>query len=222
MYPVSEAFLQAVQENTRNYYWTGRITTKSGMVHEFTNKDIVKGSGYISSQCCGSTEIELGTVYSSEMGITIFSEIDRYTLEDGLIELFYHLRIPDGTYEEVPMGVFEISEANRHIRCLEIKAYDYMLRFEKDFNTTDTIGNAYEIISLCCKACGVEFAHRQNEIESMPNGNIVLSIYAENDIETYRDVLFYIGQNPWSFFLYQQVWETGTEKIWYRGCDGDQ
>ena len=201
MYPVSEAFLQAVQENTRNYYWTGRITTKSGMVHEFTNKDIVKGSGYISSQCCGSTEIELGTVYSSEMGITIFSEIDRYTLEDGLIELFYHLRIPDGTYEEVPMGVFEISEANRHIRCLEIKAYDYMLRFEKDFNTTDTIGNAYEIISLCCKACGVEFAHRQNEIESMPNGNIVLSIYAENDIETYRDVLFYIGQILGGFFF---------------------
>lgn len=201
MYPVSEAFLRAVQENTRNYYWTGRVTTKSGTVHEFTNKDIVKGSGYISSQCCGSTEIELGTVYSSEMGITIFSEIDRYTLEDGLIELFYHLRLPDGTYEEVPMGVFEISEANRHIRCLEVKAYDYMLRFEKDFNTTDTIGNAFEIISLCCKACGVEFAHTQNEIESMPNGNTVLSIYAENDIETYRDVLFYIGQIIGGFFF---------------------
>lgn len=201
MYPVSEAFLRAVQENTRNYYWTGKITTKSGTVHKFTNRDIVKGSGYISSQCCGSTEIELGTVYSSEMGITIFSEIDRYTLEDGLIELFYHLRLPDGTYEEVPMGVFEISEANRHIRCLEIKAYDYMLRFEKDFNTTDTTGNAFEIISLCCKACGVEFAHTKNEIESMPNGNTVLSIYAENDIETYRDVLFYIGQILGGFFF---------------------
>lgn len=218
MYPISEAFLQAVQENTRSYYWTGRITTKSGMVHEFTNKDIVKGSGYISSQCCGSTEIELGTVYSSEMGITILSEIDRYTLEDGLIELFYHLRLPDGTYEEVPMGVFEISEANRHIRCLEIKAYDYMLRFEKDFNTTDTIGNAFEIISLCCKACGVEFAHAQNEIESMPNGNIVLSIYAENDIETYRDVLFYIGQILGGFFFINrygklELKKYGTEAV---------
>lgn len=218
MYPVSEAFLQAVQENTRNYYWTGKITTKSGTVHEFTNKDIVKGSGYISSQCCGSTEIELGTVYSSEMGITIFSEIDRYTLEDGLIELFYHLRLPDGTYEEVPMGVFEISEANRHIRCLEIKAYDYMLRFEKDFNTTDTIGNAFEIISLCCKACGVEFAHTQNEIESMPNGNTVLSIYAENDIETYRDVLFYIGQILGGFFFINrygklELKKYGTEAV---------
>ena len=27
------------------------------------DSNIVKGSGYISSQCCGSTEIELGIVY---------------------------------------------------------------------------------------------------------------------------------------------------------------
>ena len=199
MYPVTDEFLKAVQSNTRRYYWTGKITTKAGVVHEFSEKDIVKGSGYISSQCCGSTEMELGTVYSTEMGITLLSEIDRYTLEDALIEPFYHLLVGDG-YEMVPMGIYEISEANRSIRCLEIKAYDYMLRFEKDFNVTDTIGNAYEIVSMCCKACKVELAHSQTEMEAMPNGSTVLSIYSENDIETYRDVLFYIGQVLGGFF----------------------
>lgn len=199
MYPVSDAFLSAVQENTRKYYWTGRITTKAGVVHEFSEKDIVKGSGYILSQCCGSTEMELGTVYAAEMGITLFSEIDRYTLEDALVELSYHLLVGDA-YETVPMGTYEVSEANRTIRCLEIKAYDYMLRFEKDFNVTETTGNAYEIIMLCCKACGVEFAHTQTEIESMPNGSVVLSVYSENDIETYRDVLYYMGQVLGGFF----------------------
>ena len=67
MYPVSKAFLQAVQENTRRYYWTGRITTTKGVVYEFGPGDIVRGSGYISGQCCNSTEIELGTVYAAEM-----------------------------------------------------------------------------------------------------------------------------------------------------------
>lgn len=199
MYPVTDEFLKAVQSNTRRYYWTGKITTKAGVVHEFSEKDIVKGSGYISSQCCGSTEMELGTVYSTEMGITLLSEIDRYTLEDALIEPFYHLLVGKG-YETVPMGIYEISEANRSIRCLEIKAYDYMLRFEKDFNVTDTIGNAYEIVSMCCKACKVELAHSQAELEAMPNGTTVLSIYSENDIETYRDVLYYIGQVLGGFF----------------------
>ena len=47
MYPVSEAFLQAVQENTRRQKWSGRITTTKGIKYEFTDKDIVKGSGYI-------------------------------------------------------------------------------------------------------------------------------------------------------------------------------
>ena len=55
MYPVSENFLRAVRSNTRKYFWTGTIFTKSGMTYEFGAKEIVKGSGYITRQCCGST-----------------------------------------------------------------------------------------------------------------------------------------------------------------------
>lgn len=200
MYPVSEAFLTSVQENTRKFYWTGKITTKAGAVYEFGNEDIVKGSGYISSQCCGSSEIEIGTVYAAEMGITLYSGIDRYTLEDAKIELFYHLRVVGGAFEQVPMGIFEVSEANRTLHCLEIKAYDYMLRFEKNFNGFETVGNAYAFLALCCKACDVELAHSQLEIEAMPNGSELLSVYTENDIETYRDVLYYVGQVLGGFF----------------------
>lgn len=200
MYPVSEAFLAAVQENTRKFYWTGRITTKTGAIYEFGNEDIVKGSGYISSQCCGSSEIEIGTVYAAEMGITLYSGIDRYTLEDAKIELFYHLWVAGGAFEQVPMGIFEVSEANRTLHCLEIKAYDYMLRFEKNFNGFETVGNAYAFLTLCCKACDVELAHTQAEMEAMPNGSELLSVYTENDIETYRDVLFYVGQVLGGFF----------------------
>ena len=200
MYPVSDAFLQAVQENTRRYYWTGKITTKKGTVHEFGPEDILKGSGYISSQCCDSTEIELGTVYSAEMGITLFSQIDRYTLQDALVELFFHLRLVDGSYEEVPMGIFEVSEANRTVKCLELKAYDFMLHFEKSFNGFETVGNAYDFMSLCSKACGVELAQSREMIEALPNGSEVLSVYTESDIETYRDVLYYVGQVLGGFF----------------------
>lgn len=200
MYPVSEAFLAAVQENTRKFYWSGRITTRAGAVYEFGNEDIVKGSGYISGQCCGSSEIEIGTVYAAEMGITLYSGIDRYTLEDAKIEVYYHLRVAGGMFEQVPMGIFEISEANRTLHCLEIKAYDYMLRFEKNFNGFETVGNAYAFLALCCKACDVELAHTQAEIETMPNGSEPLSVYTENDIETYRDVLYYVGQVLGGFF----------------------
>ncbi len=194
MYAVSEQFKKAIQDNTRNYYWTGKITTNDEKEYPFANKDIVKGSGYISNQCCGSNEIEIGSVYSAELGITLYSEIDRYTLEGGIVTLSFWLDIGADTYEEVPMGIFEISEANRTINCLEIKAYDYMLRFEANFTNKVSSGFAFDLLMLACQECDVEFAHTQEEIETMPNGTTLLGIYSENDIETWRDLIFYVAQ----------------------------
>mgnify|MGYP005791194333 FL=1 len=200
MYPVSEAFLQAVQGNTRKYYWSGKITTAGGVVHSFDQEDIVKGSGYITAQCCGNSEIELGAVYAAEMGISLFLDIDRYTLENAEVELSYHLRLASGAYETVPMGIFEVSEANRTVHVLELKAYDRMLRFDRAFNGFETIGTAYGMMALCGTACGVELEQTQAEIEALPNGSELLSIYPENDIETYRDVLYFTAQVLGGFF----------------------
>ena len=201
MYPVSDGFLRAVKSNTRKYYWTGTIVTKAGVSYEFGAKEIVKGSGYITRQCCGSTEIELGTVYAAEMGITLLSDIDRYTLEDALVSLVFHLVLADGSVEDVPMGIFEVSEANRLAKCLELKAYDFMLRFDRSFNGFETVGTPYDFIALCCKMCRVEFANNRAEIDAMPNGGETLSVYTENDIETCRDVLFYVAQVLGGFFV---------------------
>ena len=201
MYPVSDGFLRAVKSNTRKYYWTGTIVTKAGVSYEFGAKEIVKGSGYITKQCFGSTEIELGTVYAAEMGITLLSDIDRYTLEDALVSLVFHLVLADGSVEDVPMGIFEVSEANRLAKCLELKAYDFMLRFDRSFNGFETVGTAYDFIALCCKMCRVELAHKRAEIDAMPNGGVTLSVYTENDIETCRDVLFYVAQVLGGFFI---------------------
>lgn len=106
MFPISEKFKTAIRQNTRKYEWHGTITTKSGKVYNFSSKDIVKGSGYIKWQCCGGSEIELGSVYSAEMGISLFSDIDRYTLNDAQIRLYYSLLLSDGTTETIPMGIF--------------------------------------------------------------------------------------------------------------------
>lgn len=201
MYLVSEAFLRAVKSNTRRYFWTGTIVTKAGASYEFGAKEIVKGSGYITRQCCGSTEIELGTVYAAEMGITLLSDIDRYTLEDAQVTLVFHLVLEDGSVEDVPMGIFEVSEANRLAKCLELKAYDFMLRFDRSFNGFETVGTAYDFIALCCKMCKVEFANKRADIDAMPNGSVTLSVYTENDIETCRDVLFYVAQVLGGFFV---------------------
>lgn len=194
MYPVSEEYKKAISESSRSFFWTGMITTKQGKKYIFENKDIVKGSGYISRQCSGSSEIELGSVYAAELGISLFSDIDRYSLEDAIITLSFHLEVEDNVYEEVPMGVFLVAEANRKIRTLELKAYDAMLNLEKNFNKGLSSAFPYDFLSLLSKACHVELAQTKEEIEALTNGTELLGIYQENDIETWRDFLYYLAQ----------------------------
>lgn len=194
MYPVSDAFMQAIKSNTRKYYWTGTITTSDKKTYEFGNEDIVKGSGYISRQCCGNSEIELGSVYAAELGISLFCDIDRYTLDGAEIKLWFHLGLDDGSTEAVPMGVFNVAEANRRIKTLELKAYDGMLNLDKAFNKGLSSSYPYEFLSLLSKACHVELAQTKEEIEALPNGTELLGIYQDNDIESWRDFLYYLAQ----------------------------
>lgn len=194
MYPVSEAFLQKIKENTREYYWTGTITTKKGTTYDFENRDILKGSAYINQKCCSNGEIEIGSVYASEMKITLFNAIDRYILTDAEIRLWYHLKLNDEKEETVPMGVFIISEANHNIKTLEITAYDRMLLLDKDFKITDMTGTPYEILSLLAADCAIELAQSEDQIKALTNGGETFSVYTDNDIETWRDVLFYLSQ----------------------------
>ena len=210
MYAVSDAYKKAIQDNARSYYWTGKITLTDGTEYPFENKDIVKGSGYVTRQCCASSEIELGTVYAAELGITLLTSIDRYILTGATITLSFHLDVGDGNYEKVPIGIFEISEANRTVKCLEIKAYDYMLRFDKDFDATVTNGTAYDLLALACEACKVELANTKEELAAMPNGSYVLGVYTENDIESWRDLIFYIAQVLGCF---AQIDRTGKLKL---------
>ncbi|MGO3751700.1 MAG: hypothetical protein ACTJGH_02915 [Peptoniphilaceae bacterium] len=199
MYPTSEEYKTVIKKNSRKFYWTGNIILKDETVILFTNNDILKGSGYIHRSCSGSSEIEIGTVYAGEFGISLFSNIDRYSLEDSKLELFYHQELENKKMETIPMGIFDVTEANRSKKILELKGYDYMLRFDKNFPVTDTFGTAFELLSLSCEKCKVELGMSEDEIKSFVNGEEVLAIYQDHDIETYRDFIHYIASTLCAF-----------------------
>lgn len=194
MYPVSDEYKRLIAEPSRQYFWTGKIVTKEGKEYPIENRDIVKGSGYITRQCSGTSEIELGTVYAAEMGISLFSDIDRYTLDDASISMDFHLQLSDGSVETVPMGVFYVAEANRRIKTLELKAYDAMLNLDKNFGKDLSSAYPYEYLTILAKACHIELAQTQEEVEALTNGKELLGVYQDNDIETWRDFLYYLAQ----------------------------
>lgn len=212
MYEVSEQYRRAIRGRSRKFEWRGTITTKTGRVYRFTNKDIVKGSGTLTRSCSGSTSLELGSVYAAELDISLFLDADRYSLYDAVIDLFFvyrhravrswndmrsmtwsqarqHRWNERYTEEEIPMGRFVISEATRTLTILQLKAYDFMLQFEKTMVNSGSTRTPYEWLQYACAACRVELGITEEAVASMPNGSRRLSWTNTDDGNTYRDLL---------------------------------
>ena len=212
MYEVSEKYREAIRGRSRKFDWYGTITTPAGRVYHFASKDIVKGSGTLTRSCSGSTSLELGSVYAAELDISLFLNVDRYSLYDAVIDLFFvcqhratrrwnDLRSDSWgsiastpwnvvyTPETVPMGRFVISEATRTLTILQLKAYDFMLKFEKNMVNSGTTRTPYEWLRFACNACGVPLGVTEEAVAAMPNGTRNLSYTNLDEDKTYRDLI---------------------------------
>lgn len=197
MYPVSEEYKRAVAQDSRNYYYTGTITTLTNKKYEFGERETVKGSAYVTNKIADN-ELKLGSVYAAEFSATLQMNIDRYSLSGATIDLTYHLITASGD-EPVPAGVFEIAEADRNLKNIVIKAYDYMLRFDKSLGEFSTTGKLYDLLLMACEHCSVELGMTEAELKTFPNGDVSFYLYSQNDIETWRDLLHYLSQAAASF-----------------------
>ena len=212
MYEVSEQYKSAIRRQTRKFEWYGTITTKNGRIYHFTNRDIVKGSGTLTRSCAGSTSLELGSVYAAELDISLYLDVDRYSLYDAEIDLSFvcqhhvkniwnNLRSftwasrrsttwnDRGTVETIPMGKFVVAEATRTLTVLQLKAYDYMLKFDKNMKNSGTVRTPYEWLKYACEVCNVSLGVTEAQVAAMPNGTRSLSWTNLDEDMTYRDMI---------------------------------
>ena len=186
---VSERYRRAIRSHSRKFDWYGTITTAAGRTYHFTVKDIVKGSGTLTRSCSGSTSLEIGSVYAAELTISLFLNIDRYSLYDGVIDLFFAYRHEGAEPEEIPMGRFVISEATRTMTVLQLKAYEHMLKFDKNMANSGNTRTPYGWLKYACDACGVPLGVTEQQVAAMPNGTRNLSWTIIDEDKTYRDMI---------------------------------
>ena len=212
MYDVSESYRNAIRSHSRKFEWRGTIKTTDGKTYSFTTKDIVKGSGTLTRSCAGSTSLELGSVYAAELDISLFLDVDRYSLYGAEIDLFFVFKSrirkrwidlrstpwnslrsvcwgAQEAEEEIPMGKFVVAEATRTLTVLQLKAYDYMLKFDKDLVSSGSAKTPYEWLQFACDACKVPMGVAEEQVAAMPNGtrSLVWTNLEEN--KTYRDLI---------------------------------
>ena len=190
MYPVSEAYKEAMRHKVQRFRVRGKIGGTS-----FDDANILSGSLSITNQCSSSENIEIGQVYIGELNCTFIDlNIDRYDWYNKEITISFGQGLANGIYEYIPLGVFTVSEAEYTASGVVIKAYDHMAKLDKTCSSLSTGTTPYNLARKACTSCGVELETTEGEFKSFPNGKVTLGLYAENDIKTYRDALSWIAQ----------------------------
>lgn len=192
MYNVSNGYLDQIK---KSYAYKRALRGMVGHVN-FTHADILSGSFSISNSCSSENEVRIGTVNVGMLKTTFRRDlIPKEHWKGAVISVQDGLYIEAETrYEYVPMGVFTVDDAEEKKNGVEITAYDNMIRFDKAWNIATTIGSPYSILAMLCDDCNVQLGMTRADIEALPNGTATISLYSENDCETYRDVLFWLSQ----------------------------
>lgn len=166
---------------------------------EFNENDIVANSLKYTLQCVGGAEINLGGVFLGQLFLTFTkpfaARIPRGSWKGKKITLEIGLEIDSEQeeFEYVPIGEFFIEEANHTTDGVEITAYDAMRKFDRNLNLSTTSGGLYALTTFACNQCDVELGMTREEFDALPNGEETFSVYPENDMKTYRDLLSWIG-----------------------------
>ena len=189
MYPVSNTYLNAIKEPVQQYDLHGSI----GSV-QFHKENVLEGSFSITNQCSDNNEVKIGQVYIGELTATFINlGSGKYVTVGQNIVPYFGLKISADTYENVPMGIYTITEAEWSAVGLTVKAYDFMAKFDKPFSSQVT-GTLYSMAQLACESCGVQIANEN--FNSFVNGteNFTFALHPNNDIETYRDLISWVAQ----------------------------
>lgn len=190
MYNVSDLYRKTLETGVLKNRVAGKITLKNGNEITVDDSNIVSGSLSIDNKCVNNNDFSLGSVYVGQLSMTIYGgSINRYSLYDGKVELSYFLTLTDGTEEEIPLGVYFITEPVKTRKLVNLKCYDAMNKLDISIEE-DSFGTAFELLTLACNKANIELANTQEELAEMCNGEMQLSLEVSR-IQTYRDFVSY-------------------------------
>lgn len=164
---------------------------------EFTDEDIAAGSFRVSNQNVQVDSINFGGVFVGEFKATFLPSIvdsrgdwvgKKITCEYGLFYDEEEHYIPCPSYE------YTINEANWTGDGLEVVAYDNMSLLDKRYTGINSVGTPWSWLNFLKEKTGIRLGLTEQEVSTMPNGTKRITLYAVENIKTYRDILSYLAQ----------------------------
>lgn len=199
MYPVSNDYIQKIKSISTKH----RIIRGNLDQYAFTEDDILSGTFKYSDIAVKSSDIKLGGVFIGSLSMTFLESftrrIPRGTWRSRTLYISIGLEISTGVYEYVPLKPYVIDEAKHSALGVDVVAYDVMTKFDLPIVMNTTSGTMYGLLIMACNYCDVELGMTAEEVQALPNGNEILGLYPENDIETWRDLISWIAVTAGGF-----------------------
>jgi len=192
LYPVSNEYKNAIKSDEIDVALRGSITLSNGTIVPISDMDIEQNSLYVDSTCVSGDDFSLGSVYASELGLSLTNIDNPYALDNAVISLEFGL-FTGAEYEWVPLGAFNVIEVQRRMDCVIVKAYCNLILLDEEIET-GTSGTVFELLSYCCEKVGLTFGMTQTEVDSLPNGDVNFTIPSNSEIQTYRDLVSWLAQ----------------------------
>ena len=199
MYSVSEAYItQMMKRGTRR-----RLSGTIGSV-PFTGDDVVQGSFSVTGRATEESDTKIGGVYLGELEMTFvpsfISKVARTEYQNKVVSVSIGLWIPDtenplgGEWVDVPIGVYTLQAPKISKQGISVTGYDNLYKLDKKFDIDQTSATPWGYLTHIANSCGVTLGQSQGEIEALPNGTELLGLHPDNDIETFRDLLYWLAQ----------------------------
>ena len=158
---------------------------------DFDGSNVERNSVKITNQCCDTSTFNYGGVYIGQLDIKfIKSTMD--VLRNDWVGLEIAPVITIGEVE-VPIGVYIVNSASHNGNIVTVKAFDKMSKFDKAAAVSENMnGTPYDWMNLACMECGVTMGMTREQVQALPNGNMNLVLGILGDIQTWRDVLYWL------------------------------
>ena len=188
MYPVSDAYKEAIESRTVTSNWMGTIDPVNGPRIFFDKSNLDQSKSKLTRQYANGDTLEIGTAYSSQLTIGLRGVFSKYQFYGAVITLYFQLSLPNDQTESVPCGQFTVTDAEFQYNSVKLTGYDSMQKFAGKISSLSD-AEPYAGLSAICTACGVTLGNTQAEIEAMVNGTEELAFSELEESETYRNVL---------------------------------
>lgn len=194
MYPVSEAYRLAMAQPVRTERLAGTLTLTNGETLAFGPADLMSGSVTVDDQCVSGEELQFGCVYLGQAAFQLRTALSRYVLYGAKLELTYGVQLADGSWEDLPLGVYTVAEAERTNLAVSIHAYDNILALDRDYAGPALQGTPFAMLSQIAAHCGLALGVTADDLAGWPNAEETFQLDTNDGCASWRDCAGAVAQ----------------------------